>query len=93
MSICQWVAVVLAATWAASLFCAVGLFRVAMEPDEVDAQPELFAAGYVEDFERLRAAVADARMEMAPGDPSADLIDCWSIWPDAPTHAGGDGTR
>lgn len=93
MSICQWFAVVLAVAWAGTLFCAVGLCRVALTADAEDERPELFAAGYVEGLDRLRAAIADARIETAPGAPSADLIDCWSIWPDAPTHVGEDGTR
>lgn len=92
MSIAQWVGIALAVAWAGTLFCAVGLCRVAMQDDDAE-QPELFAAGYVEGLDRLRAAIATARIETTPGDPSADLIDCWSIWPDAPTHAGEDGTR
>ncbi|MFD8687802.1 hypothetical protein [Streptomyces sp. NPDC059651] len=92
MSIAQWVGIVLAVCWAGALLCAAGLCRVAMQADAEEEQP-LFAAGYVEGLDRLRAAIADARIETAPGAPSADLIDCWSIWPDAPTHVGEDGTR
>ncbi|WP_327710077.1 hypothetical protein OG912_17010 [Streptomyces sp. NBC_00464] len=93
MSIAEWVGIVLAVCWAGTLFCAVGLCRVAMQDDDADEQPVLFAAGYVEGLDRLRVAIAEARIETAPGNPSADLTDCWSIWPDAPTHAGEDGTR
>ncbi|MFE4647697.1 hypothetical protein [Streptomyces sp. NPDC056707] len=93
MSVCQWFGAVLTVVWAGTLIGAVALFRVAKQTDEDDVQPELFAANYVEGLDRLRAALAEADRETEPGGPSADLIDCWGIWPDAPTHAGEDGTR
>ncbi len=40
-----------------------------------------------------RDAIATADIETEPGGPSADLIDCWGIWPDAPIHTGEDGPR
>lgn len=93
MTACQWFGAVLTVTWAGTLIGAVALFRVAKQADEDDVQPELFAADHVEGLDRLRTAITNARMETEPGAPSADLIDCWGIWPDAPTHTGEDGTR
>ncbi|XMN09352.1 hypothetical protein ACK8N7_26580 [Streptomyces griseobrunneus] len=81
MSIVEWVVIGLVTAWAAAIAGAGVLLRIADEDD--------FAAG----LDRLRTAIATADIETEPGGPSAELIDCWAIWPDAPTHAGEDGTR
>ncbi|MGW3330571.1 hypothetical protein ACWDF9_08525 [Streptomyces rubiginosohelvolus] len=86
MSIVEWVVIGLVACWFAVIAGSAVLFRnaylsLAAEDD--------FAAG----LDRLRAAIATADIETEPGGPSADLIDCWGIWPDAPIHTGEDGTR
>lgn len=85
MSIVEWVVIGLVVCWAAVIAGAGVLLRVAAE----DLDADDFAAG----LDRLRAAIATADIETEPGGPSADLIDCWGIWPDAPIHAGEDGTR
>ncbi|ARF62857.1 hypothetical protein B1H20_16775 [Streptomyces violaceoruber] len=82
MSVFEWVVIGLVACWAAVIAGAGVLLRIAAEEDD-------FEAG----LDRLRAAIATADIETAPGGPSADLIDCWGIWPDAPIHIGEDGTR
>ncbi|MFJ1858792.1 hypothetical protein ACIOHA_15955 [Streptomyces anulatus] len=86
MNLVEWVVIGLVACWAAAIAGSAVLFRIAYVSltDEDD-----FAAG----LDRLRAAIATADIETEPGGPSADLIDCWGIWPDAPIHAGEDGTR
>ncbi|MFC8625656.1 hypothetical protein [Streptomyces anulatus] len=86
MSLVEWVVIGLVLAWAATIAGAGVLFRIAYVSltDEDD-----FAAG----LDRLRAAIATADIETEPGGPSADLIDCWGIWPDAPIHTGEDGTR
>ncbi|MER5677401.1 hypothetical protein ACFWZZ_00470 [[Kitasatospora] papulosa] len=88
----DWAVLVLALSWLGVCVCLIGRDR-AMAADETPTEPVLFAADYMPGFERLRTAIAEADMETEPGAPSADLIDCWAIWPDAPTHAGEDGTR
>ncbi|MGW1661019.1 hypothetical protein [Streptomyces microflavus] len=85
MSIVEWVVIGLVAAWAAVIAGADILLRIA----DQDLDADDFAAG----LDRLRAAIATADIETEPGGPSAELIDCWAIWPDAPTHAGEDGTR
>ncbi|MET9973891.1 hypothetical protein ACFYOI_03755 [Streptomyces microflavus] len=85
MSIVEWVVIGLVAAWAAAIAGAGVLLRIAAE----DLDADDFAAG----LDRLRTAIATADIETEPGGPSAELIDCWAIWPDAPTHAGEDGTR
>ncbi|MFE1329715.1 hypothetical protein [Streptomyces microflavus] len=85
MSIAEWVVIGLVAAWAAVIAGADILLRIA----DQDLDADDFAAG----LDRLRAAIATADIETEPGGPSAELIDCWAIWPDAPTHAGEDGTR
>ncbi|MFE2112007.1 hypothetical protein ACFXAY_01255 [Streptomyces microflavus] len=85
MSIVEWVVIGLVAAWAAVIAGADILLRIA----DKDLDADDFAAG----LDRLRAAIATADIETEPGGPSAELIDCWAIWPDAPTHAGEDGTR
>jgi hypothetical protein len=54
----------------------------------------LFAENYLVGWDGLRTAVLTGDRETTPGGPSADLIDCWGLWPDAPafTHPGEDET-
>lgn len=49
-----------------------------------DTEEPLFAEGWMADFETMHPAVLASNWETAPGGPSADLIDCWGLWPDAP---------
>ncbi|MEQ4610647.1 hypothetical protein ABMX48_31540 [Streptomyces cavourensis] len=86
MSIVEWVVIGLVAAWAATIAGAGVLFRNAYVSlaHEDDSEASL---------DRLRAAIATADIETEPGGPSADLIDCWGIWPDAPIHTGEDGPR
>ncbi|MET7412474.1 hypothetical protein [Streptomyces rubiginosohelvolus] len=86
MSIVEWVVIGLVAAWFAVIAGAAVLFRNAHVSL---ADKDDFAAG----LDRLRAAIATADIETEPGGPSADLIDCWGIWPDAPIHTGEDGPR
>ncbi|MYR93059.1 MULTISPECIES: hypothetical protein [unclassified Streptomyces] len=86
MSIVEWVVIGLVAAWAAVIAGAGVLFRIAYVSLTSE---DTLAVG----LDRLRAAIATADIETEPGGPSADLIDCWGIWPDAPIHTGEDGTR
>ncbi len=86
MSIVEWVVIGLVAAWAAVIAGVAALFRNAYLSL---ADKDYFAAG----LDRLRAAIATADIQTEPGGPSADLIDCWGIWPDAPIHTGEDDLR
>ncbi|MFB7228478.1 hypothetical protein ACFCY9_12250 [Streptomyces fimicarius] len=86
MNVVEWVVIGLVACWFAVIAGAAVLFRIAYV--SLAAEDD-FTAG----LDRLRAAIATADIETEPGGPSADLIDCWGIWPDAPIHTGEDGTR
>lgn len=85
-------ATVCVVAWVCFLACLVGLLHTVLTtcadgtPEDVAADP--LAPG----FERLRTAITPAGHETDPGQPSADLIDCWGIWPDATPYVGEDGT-
>ncbi|WP_267244393.1 hypothetical protein [Streptomyces sp. PR69] len=86
-----------AAAWGASILAVLWMAWSAHrnnepEHEEPAVEPEDFARGYMDTFDPMREAVASAHRETEPGGPSADLIDCWAIWPDAPSAADHDGT-
>ncbi|MEU2797673.1 hypothetical protein [Streptomyces sp. NPDC007117] len=87
MSIVEWAVIGLVLTWAVVALTADVVARIACALAAHDDTE--FNAG----LDRLRAAIATADIETEPGGPSADLIDCWGIWPDAPIHTGEDGPR
>ncbi|MFE0036792.1 hypothetical protein [Streptomyces sp. NPDC059015] len=79
-------------------FAAIVIFRTAVRTaqlaDEDQAEQALFAEDYMATFEPMREAFATAVRETEPGRPSAELVDCWEIWPDAPlAHDLTGGTR
>lgn len=43
----------------------------------------VFGLGWHRDRRAARARRGQPRIETQPGQPSADLTDCWHIWPDA----------
>ncbi|MFF3092314.1 hypothetical protein [Streptomyces cyaneofuscatus] len=91
MSLVDWAVLVLAVSWLGALAGAGVLFGMAysLADGGEPTGPDLASPECCEGFERLRAAVASADIETEPGLPSADLIDCWSIWPDAPLAKDG----
>ncbi|MGW7196610.1 hypothetical protein [Streptomyces chryseus] len=90
-------AIGLTAAWFIAIVAVVGLCAAASagqdqqetEPTDEDSDG-LFAADYTTEFEAMRSAFATAVRETEPGQPSADLSDCWGIWPDA-TPVGEEG--
>lgn len=94
MTLIEWVFVGLVVCWlgvlAASGYLYVLAYRALADDEQpAETEPVLFAAEYMAGLDRLRAAIAEADMETEPGAPSADLIDCWGIWPDAPLAKDG----
>jgi hypothetical protein len=88
-----WIGAVLITGWFLLLFCGAALLVIghralATGDEEPDAE---FASGYMAAFEPMRDAIATAHLETEPGGPSADLVHCWAIWPDAPLAAEQDG--
>ncbi|MEV0090391.1 hypothetical protein [Streptomyces sp. NPDC050738] len=84
----------------ATLAGLVGMFRASSLPscdtcaecdDQAADKGGLFAEDYLVGFDAMKAAVLTANRETEPGGPSADLIDCWGVWSDAPRFPkGGD---
>lgn len=79
--------------WVGTVVVIVACFAAAArcdEPadDEDTDRPALFTEEHLATFERMRAAIETADRQTAPGLASADLIDCFWIWPEA----GEDGT-
>ncbi|CAM5365236.1 hypothetical protein I6J39_16730 [Streptomyces californicus] len=87
MNVFEWIVIGLVLTWAVVTLAAGVVARIAYSLGRHDDSE--FTVG----LDRLRAAIATADIETEPGGPSADLIDCWGIWPDAPIHTGEDDLR
>jgi hypothetical protein len=87
-------ATVCVVAWVGFLACIVGLLHTVLRSGAAGTREDVAADALTltHGFERLRTAIAAAGHETDPGQPSADLIDCWGIWPDATPYVGEDGT-
>lgn len=87
MNVFEWIIIGLVLTWAVVALAADVFSRISHALTRHDD------AEFTVGLDRLRTAIATADIETKPGGPSADLIDCWGIWPDAPIHTGEDDLR